>query len=429
MAVATARNAYIDFFRGLALWWIFIDHTPGNWLSKATFSRFGVCDAFELFVLLAGFSASYAYGPVLFQRGWRAAAGKILRRCGTIYLANLALFAFLCVEAAFLVRSPVGQSVLGLTGLDPLKTFSASEIGTLLTFNYPAGLLNILPLYILLFLGFAAVLPLLRFPRTLLALSIGLYATTYLLGLHIPGMPIGGETAKPFYFNPLAWQILLVTGAILVTEPAMRPKPDPVLDTAAVAVLLVAFGVQISIYLSRHGYIGGTSPVLIWMQGAVTIESAKIGLHPLRLVNIFAWAWLAYRLAPLYGSWVGRPWARPLILCGRQSLPVFCAGTVLAPLGGFWLATLPGPASQAAYNLIGAAIMVSVAALAAARRSRRRGHPDQGCGPQGAACSSFTSCDITSGRNLEANPSTKSTFANTAAQCARRSASSSNFHI
>ena len=41
----------------------------------------------------------------------------------------------------------------------------------------------------------------------------------------------------------------------------------------------------------------------------------------------------------------------------------------------------------------------------------------QGCGPHGAACSSFTSCVITSGRNLLAKPTTKSVFANTAFQC------------
>src|SRR5262249_44860646 len=40
---------------------------------------------------------------------------------------------------------------------------------------------------------------------------------------------------------------------------------------------------------------------------------------------------------------------------------------------------------------------------------------------------SFTSWLITIGRNFEANPSTKSLFANTAAQCARRSPSSLKF--
>src|SRR5262249_11325119 len=61
-------------------------------------------------------------------------------------------------------------------------------------------------------------------------------------------------------------------------------------------------------------------------------------------------------------------------------------------------------------------------------RPLRRGlQISQGCGPHGAAWSSFTSCVISRGRNFEAKPSTKSLFEYTAAQCARRSASSLNF--
>jgi hypothetical protein len=48
---------------------------------------------------------------------------------------------------------------------------------------------------------------------------------------------------------------------------------------------------------------------------------------------------------------------------------------------------------------------------------------DHGCGPHGAAVSSLTSCVMTSGRNFEAKPSTKSLLAKTPAQCLRRSAS------
>src|SRR5262249_51012879 len=57
-----------------------------------------------------------------------------------------------------------------------------------------------------------------------------------------------------------------------------------------------------------------------------------------------------------------------------------------------------------------------------------RGRSSHGCGPHGAAVSSLTSCVMTSGRNFEAKPSTKSLLAKTPAQCFRRSASSSNFH-
>lgn len=342
MVIKNGRNVYVDFFRGLALWWIFVDHTPEDRLSQATFQRISVCDAFELFVLLAGFSVSYAYGAALFRQGAKAAAEKVLRRAGKIYVANY-LFCVLRGEAAWLQGSGTGRSVLDVLHLNELMNFSMENVGALLTFNYPVSFLNILPLYFELLLGFAIVLPLLRFPRVLLSLSVTLYAATYLLNLHIPGMPVGGEIAPSYpYYNPLAWQVLLVIGSVLVLEPSALPLPHPAWDVSAVAVVLAAFGVQLLVRLTQHGYDVGTTspwkPIITWIKNSTT-DSGKIILHPLRLASILAWAWIAYRLAPFYGGWLHHLWARPFILCGRHSLPVFCFGIFLAPLGGVWLAT------------------------------------------------------------------------------------------
>jgi hypothetical protein len=54
------RDLRIDFFRGLALWWIFSDHVPGNVLGDYSLRNFALCDATEVFVLLAGVSAGSA---------------------------------------------------------------------------------------------------------------------------------------------------------------------------------------------------------------------------------------------------------------------------------------------------------------------------------------------------------------------------------
>jgi hypothetical protein len=135
------------------------------------------------------------------------------------------------------------------------------------------------------------------------------------------------------------------------------------------------FVIRMSIILDDHGLAiplaAKGAPVIAWMKVSITYR-AKMGLHPLRLANILAWDWLAYRLAPFYNDWLQRSWAKPFILCGRNSLPVFCVGVFLAPLGGMWLATWPGLTSQTAYNVLGVALMVSIAALAAARRSDHR---------------------------------------------------------
>ena len=56
------RDLRADVFRGLALWFIFIDHVPGNRLGGFTLQNFALCDAAEAFVLLAGYAAGLAYG-------------------------------------------------------------------------------------------------------------------------------------------------------------------------------------------------------------------------------------------------------------------------------------------------------------------------------------------------------------------------------
>src|SRR5829696_9010181 len=55
------RDLRVDFARGLALWWIFIDHVPENLLRYTTLQRFAIADAAEVFVLLAGYAAGLVY--------------------------------------------------------------------------------------------------------------------------------------------------------------------------------------------------------------------------------------------------------------------------------------------------------------------------------------------------------------------------------
>ena len=51
------RDVRIDFFRGLALYMILVDHVVGDPIGKFTFRSVGFSDAAELFVFLSGISA------------------------------------------------------------------------------------------------------------------------------------------------------------------------------------------------------------------------------------------------------------------------------------------------------------------------------------------------------------------------------------
>ncbi len=85
------RDLRIDFFRGLALLFIFVDHVPDNVLAKFTLKNFGFADAAEVFVLLAGFSAVLAYQRVFEGQGFKAGVARVFERVRDIYLWHLAL--------------------------------------------------------------------------------------------------------------------------------------------------------------------------------------------------------------------------------------------------------------------------------------------------------------------------------------------------
>ena len=56
------RDLRLDFFRGLALFCIFIDHIPNNVLANFTIKSIALGDAAEVFILISGYAAGMVYG-------------------------------------------------------------------------------------------------------------------------------------------------------------------------------------------------------------------------------------------------------------------------------------------------------------------------------------------------------------------------------
>src|SRR5215475_368870 len=81
-----ARDVRIDFFRGLALYMILVDHVIADPISRFTYQRFGFSDAAEIFVFLSGISRGIVYSRVLLRSGWRGLITKITRRTALIYV-------------------------------------------------------------------------------------------------------------------------------------------------------------------------------------------------------------------------------------------------------------------------------------------------------------------------------------------------------
>ena len=91
----------IDFFRGLSLIFIFINHIPDNAFSYLTSRTYALFDSAEVFMFLAGYSAALAYYSLVPQ-GLQAFSLKALRRARAIWTYHLLLVAGL-MTAAFII--------------------------------------------------------------------------------------------------------------------------------------------------------------------------------------------------------------------------------------------------------------------------------------------------------------------------------------
>jgi hypothetical protein len=349
------RDLRIDFFRGVALWWIFTDHIPADWLGNFSIRNFALCDATEIFVLLAGYAGGLAYGGTMRRQGWLYAGADVVRRAWTLYIAHIFLFVLFAAQVGYSATALDRGDYLDEIHLDAMGAAPYRALLEAITLHFQPAYLNILPLYVVLLLMFALALPLLRVPAVLAGLSLGLYAAARVFGWNLPSWTGGG-----WFFNPFTWQLLFMMGAILSYAPGERPKRTFVLDT--LSILVVLFGLVMQWVVWQHPATVGRLPAGI-VRALMSVD--KEGLHPFRLISILALTWLTVRLVPASASWLRTRVAGGFILAGQHSLPVFCAGIFLAFLGRITTEVDNSVLTQTAVNVLGAGSLWTVAAIAA----------------------------------------------------------------
>jgi hypothetical protein len=321
------RDLRIDFFRGVALVFIFWDHIPDNPLGNITVRNIGFSDAAEIFVFLAGYAAVLAYGKVARRDGWLVASMRILRRVWVLYVAHIFLLALL-MGMVFVANHHAQRDMVEGMGLSYFLHDPQQALVDELMLRFKPNLMDPLPLYILLLLGLPLLLPLLMQRMALaVGLSLGLYALVQVFKWNLPAQE-GGV----WYFNPLAWQLLFVLGGAAAVHGQRRPSaPAPVawrqpLFVGAATIVLISALVTLSWrWTALHD-------VLIprWL-GEWLYPIDKTNLSPLRLVQFLALAYCTARLVPC-GPWLGGWAARQSCRMGRYSLEVFCLGVLLAPM-------------------------------------------------------------------------------------------------
>ena len=75
----SGRDPRIDACRGIALWWIFLDHVPNNIGSWLTLRNYGFSDAAEVFMFISGVTCALAYDRARRCEGWSGVIRRSLR--------------------------------------------------------------------------------------------------------------------------------------------------------------------------------------------------------------------------------------------------------------------------------------------------------------------------------------------------------------
>lgn len=316
------RDLRIDFWRGIALLTIFINHVPGNIFEPLTHRNFGLSDAAELFVFLAGFSAALAYFPKFVAGDALRQSWRCLMRAITLYIAHVvsliaAIALFALAAEAFGDVSFTQMINIGPVMDDPMTGF----IG-IATLGHQVGYFNILPLYVVLIAGVPLIMLLARIDLALpLFASLALYIAAQLFGWNLPSYPNEGV----WFFNPIAWQLLFVTAFCIgcVLRSGMTIPYNRIAYGLALAYLAVSVVVAVWYKPTWPHF---ELPEFLW-----SLDKSDLPLP--RLLHIFA---LAYAAAYMPGAarFAGAlKLDNPFVAMGRNALPVFCAGSLLSMVG------------------------------------------------------------------------------------------------
>ena len=356
------RDPRIDFFRGVALVMIFINHIPGQIYEHFTSRNFGMSDAAEAFVFMAGVSAALAYGPRLIDGLNWAALRKVWHRAWTLYLVHIftAAWAIAIVSAAALWFG--AEEMLTKNAFRPLTTEPLAFLIGIATLGHQLGYVNILPMYAVLLLGAPFLIRLgQRSPRGLLAFAIGFWVLVGTFRLDLPNYPFKGG----WFFNPFAWQILfslgLLTGLALRRGERFVPVKRWLGWLAGGYLVLCAFWVNSPMLMEGLGHVSWQ--LQQWNVPFYIAGFDKTYVSAPRLLHVLALAYVL-SLPGIVPRFAGSRLAEPLRILGRHSLPVFATGTILAIFGQAVKAVHPaGTLQDTALILGGLAIQYGLALI------------------------------------------------------------------
>ena len=314
----------IDFWRGFALITIFIDHVPGMLFESYTFKNAGISDAAELFVFLAGWSLRLLVDDPKRKLSPLRVVLRLEGRALTIFTAQIVITQIalaMTAAGALALENPLLLQWNNAAAVfeDPIE----AHVG-LVILTHQLGYFDILPLYVVLMAGAPLLVLADRVWAWLpLVISIAVYVATLGTGVNLPTWPTEGR----WFFNPFAWQAVFAIGFIFADPggPAAWLRKHRRGLRWVCAPVVLAGVIAIAVLNIAPDPLSLPEPRLFFMFDKTFVSPPRI-LHLLALVGLFNGAF------GLVLRWVA-PIARFFSMLGRNSLYVFCLGSLLS-LGG-----------------------------------------------------------------------------------------------
>ncbi|QQC67079.1 OpgC domain-containing protein [Paraburkholderia ginsengisoli] len=306
------RSIEVDFFRGVVLIVIVLDHIPGSTLSHLMLHAYALCDSAEVFVFLGGYASAAAYTAVLAGRGESAAKMRFVRRCWEIYRAYLLTAVLTLVSGALLALLHLNPPMVELTGWAPFvdqPLRSAFDIAVLRRQPY---LSSVLPMYVMFALCVPFAVPLARRSPWL---ALGVSATIWALARPLAAL-FSIDDMVDWAFNPFAWQLMFVLGILCRVQPiseCFHASRTARWFTYAAVVAVLAFAI-VKLFVLMQPLPG----------------TLKQNLSVDRVINFVVIAWLAAQLVRM-GSIARLARRLPAVVTvGRTGLVCFVAGTLVS---------------------------------------------------------------------------------------------------
>jgi hypothetical protein len=312
METRRGRSIEVDFFRGVVLIVIVLDHIPGSTLSHLMLHAYALCDSAEVFVFLGGYASAAAYTAVLAGRGESAAKMRFVKRCWEIYRAYLVTAVLTLVSGAVLAYLNLNRPMVDMTGWPPFAMQPLRQAFDIAILRRQPYLSSVLPMYVMFALCVPFVVPLARRAAlTTLAFSVLVWAFARPLASFF-----SIDDVSDWAFNPFAWQLIFVLGILCRVQPIserFHASRTALWLTRLAVIAVLAFAIVKLFVL--------TQPLPGTLKQNLSVD---------RVINFIVIAWVAAQFVRIGSiAWLAQR-LPAVVTVGRTGLVCFVTGTLVS---------------------------------------------------------------------------------------------------